>query len=731
MRKVTSLAKIAVAPLLIAFIVCVQIPAQIYWHNSEEFVLTLSALAPMLWASFAILCAILLLPAMVPNKSLRLRYVCFAQALALLAWFTASFRFGEYGAFDGGAIDLEPLSAGALLELGVWCVVLCLAVVFGRRLAHVLWQAVAFILFVSAVTLVWQALQQHFVGAERERPKVDSAAVFHEQLFTFSSSKNVVHIVLDELQTTVTSALLKHDPELGDVLDGFVFYPNTAANYASTYMAIPAMLTGKIYRNEYDKEKFMDAAMHGDSLPNVLQQAGFRVDHHTIPTQCEGTRLPHCSPIRTGLPSAVALSLIDFGFFRAAPEFFKAAIHNQNDWFVINLFFGGSYHATLGGRAHVLFGQFNRKLRVENAAPPTYKYFHSMLTHRPLTLTSECGGRSEPAKMTLPNRRAQAQCAFMHVKHFLEKLKALGIYDETMVVISADHGSSFQIDSEIDTLIKAGIPPIHHARALATLLVKPFGARGVLRASPVPAQLSDIPNTVLADLDMELLDHGEDIAALPQDAQRVREFMYFRWDFNIRTLPQLQEKLSYWIRGDVRNAESWQHASFADYIALNPRQTLQCGETVNFSNPNLADKIASAGLDKAESWGRWTTGGKVMLYFRYDAENCQPNQLAIQTGAFVNDKNPKVTAALHLNGEPLGQLTLSDQEDSDAQGKRVSWPLPRRLLKEGDPNVLELDISGTNSPHYLGMAEHDDRLLGLALISLTIDKADVGGLTQR
>ena len=94
MRHLNRLAKTAVAPLLIAFIICVQVPAQIYWQNSDEFSLSLRALTPTLAVGFAILCVLLLLPAILPSKAWRLRYRCFVQALALLTWFTASFRFG-------------------------------------------------------------------------------------------------------------------------------------------------------------------------------------------------------------------------------------------------------------------------------------------------------------------------------------------------------------------------------------------------------------------------------------------------------------------------------------------------------------------------------------------------------------------------------------------------------------------------------------------------------------
>ena len=89
--------------------------------------------------------------------------------------------------------------------------------------------------------------------------------------------------------------------------------------------------------------------------------------------------------------------------------------------------------------------------------------------------------------------------ALSHFVTLLETLKRLGIYDQTMIVLSSDHGDHWQGHQfDIEAFESRGITKRMLTRASAALAIKPFGARGPLAVSQAPVSLRDIPATILA-----------------------------------------------------------------------------------------------------------------------------------------------------------------------------------------------------------------------------------------
>ena len=71
---------------------------------------------------------------------------------------------------------------------------------------------------------------------------------------------------------------------------------------------------------------------------------------------------------------------------------------------------------------------------------PNYKYLHIGVPHWPVSLDANCnytGAR--------PLRRAnytdQARCGIRRVGEFLDKLRQLGLYDSSLIIVSSDHGT--------------------------------------------------------------------------------------------------------------------------------------------------------------------------------------------------------------------------------------------------------------------------------------------------
>jgi arylsulfatase A-like enzyme len=153
--------------------------------------------------------------------------------------------------------------------------------------------------------------------------------------------------------------------------------------------------------------------------------------------------------------------------------------------------------------------------------------------------------------------RGQATCAVRTVARFLKALHKHGIYDQTTLVILADHG--------------AGLPPLAsssswtpkfqllNAMADVLLLVKPAGSRGALATSWRPASLSDVSATICAESKACPMPTGG-MALLGEPAShaaRERQFMFYPWGFAEWTQDRVKVPERYRIVGRRVLQEAW------------------------------------------------------------------------------------------------------------------------------------------------------------------------------
>jgi hypothetical protein len=135
---------------------------------------------------------------------------------------------------------------------------------------------------------------------------------------------------------------------------------------------------------------------------------------------------------------------------------------------------------------------------------PTYKLVHVITPHAPLISERDCSYAGREFENGMKPFADQSRCTLATVKTLLDKLKALGIYDETMIVIHGDHGGgvAFDMATEDGRITSSfDVLPGLWGNPLPLLLVKKPGATGPLVGSDRPVSLTDLPATVSETLD--------------------------------------------------------------------------------------------------------------------------------------------------------------------------------------------------------------------------------------
>lgn len=555
------------ASALLATTVLLFVPLRLFLGNFYEFTITyprlliyLATLAAMGTATLALVLRL------VPRRARRWLWLT-TFALGALVWLQSALNPGDYGVLNGSAIDWgSPANRRAfMIEAALWLGGLGLVFGLHRRLAPHVGKICAILL---ATQLVGVAHLSATTLSSAATPWWNQHALEVRGKFAFSDDRNVVLLILDTFQTTLFQQLRDENPELFAGLDGFTFYPDTVGGYPVTQPSVPLLLTGAYYDNSVRFADFVKERFDGPALPTVLKRAGFRSDiYPAVPITVYLTpeNADNLKKIQFRVEwkrdREMLASLLDTAWFQAAPQPVKKWIYADNHWFLQNRV-GRENRASapaMRRNKDVLFIEEMEAKASVWPLPPTFKFYHLRGIHAPLDLNENLEQENMPEKSG--SYRRQAIAIMKITDRFLAKMKAIGAYDDALIVIAADHGfgpigiydpaRGQRPDDEFyrNDLFMGG--------ALALLLVKPVGARGELQTSAVQATLGDIPATVCAELGLEAPFEGLAVTrAVSQATPRRRRWHTFSWTWLAGNdyLPPLRE---YFIEGPGWYEESW------------------------------------------------------------------------------------------------------------------------------------------------------------------------------
>jgi hypothetical protein len=516
------------------------------------------------WVQLAFLVAALLLLACLPLPVLR-RVSCACLALVLVLYLQGHFFVWDYGPLDGTDIDWRAHDTAGMLELLAWIGLPLLALLLERRLwPHV--RTLAFILILlqaSSMAILLTGGKSFPAGPVRMERQI------HEAFFEFSADRNVLLVVLDTFAAPMFEDIVKQHAGIEEKLDGFTSYSDTLGSSPYTLLSIPVILSSAVYENAGTVQAYMAFALGPESLPAALKDKGYRADVVTMGTYRDYLEWLPGHDLTTVLydggeevEARAVLQAWDLTLFRFAPHFLKQRVYDHHRWLLQGYFLGADAESShTGGErvmevvpmqeaSNIVHERFLEYASLDSESP-TFKFIHLFTSHPPFLMQADGNLLTEAQYASIPvTQRALDQGVFAleQVFDMLDKLEALGVYDETLIVVTADHGTD----------ITKSTRPVYKRRAHPLLLVKPFGARGALRYSQARASVLDIPRTIGRAVGLDAGFSGYDLLGDDIPPDRERFYYYFNWEgkefWNIDHLPFLHK---YRVQGPVRELPSW------------------------------------------------------------------------------------------------------------------------------------------------------------------------------
>ncbi len=487
-----------------------------YFENRSEFQFGyLDLVSEYAIPAVATLALLLALGLVLGGRALD-RYVAVLFGLGVLLWVQQSFLSRGYGVFDGAGIDWASFTWRGWVDAALWVVWLGICL---RPPAFVVKVAggVSWVLFLGQLVLLgWQGFSspQAFWLTEYSRPGQPPDA-----LYKYSSTRNVVHVVMDSFQTDIFLDIVREEG-LEDDLEGFVLFWNNASVAQYTTLSLPAIFTGHGYDGSLPAGDYIKQSLTS-GLPTRLYESGFRVNLvPLIPMQSALHSAYFRTPSVFGSPVSTlrrweAAYLFDVALFRQAPHTLRRAIYDDEGWLVTRLV---SLSPDQKGFQHkAFFRDYAERIRTTTSTP-AYHFIHLLPPHPPYVTNADGSYAGGALPATRENFKNEGRAVMKIFVDLLERLRSLGIYDSSLIVLQGDHGS--RMSPVVDAVKISGLP----SRAVALLTVKLPGASGPLEIARTKTTVADVPATVMTGLGLEHDFGGDSVFSLDPDEPRTRLF---------------------------------------------------------------------------------------------------------------------------------------------------------------------------------------------------------------
>jgi len=517
------------------------IPFTLYLSNADEFVTPVWNILQLCFIPALVVLLLLYILGRFFRGEMHRRYTVFLAAIGLLIWFQGNVLIWDYGILDGRTIDWSKDVWRGWLDLGLWFGVISCAFIFYRQIGKIVVHIACAVFVIQLLTAIYSGIENSSKLGTQET-KIPSSNSALQELYKFSPENNVVHLVLDGFQSDVFEELMEHEllgKKYRSDFSGFVFYNETLGTFPYTRFAVPAFLSGEIYTNNVPKNDFITSVIKGKTILNTANEFGYVVDLASEPyfgalyangTHANSYIIPKDSA--TDFKSDNATMMLDLTLFRIAPHFVKKYVYNDQSW-LLNSKFSGKEHMQYRYFSHTAFvNELTENMSIERTSP-VYKYIHVMNVHNPMVVAPNCGYAGRTMGTTRITLTVQSKCTLDTIVKLFNKMKALGIYDNALIVMHADHGGwtvPYRWKQRIFWSNGEEITPFAASLASPLLAIKPPGvASGELKISPALASLTDIPDTISTIMKWGIGFGGKSILDLDPKTQRERKFYFYTW----------------------------------------------------------------------------------------------------------------------------------------------------------------------------------------------------------
>ncbi len=425
----------------------------LYRSNEREFWFPLSDVLPdILLVFFVFALAAAVVHFILPDgrkTSLRLWFGTAAAAGTLCVFVQNHFLSSYLPVLTGDPIDWSQYQgwnvASFVLWGGVFLLFIVLVFVRPQTMRILGYSLLALLLCAEIVTGTVEAAS---LTNRNEKKK----AYFSETgMYETSTAGNVVVIVSDTFECTYMNMVLEKYPEYREFLSDCTLYDNVSGISIFTDYSYPKFLTGADLPLGMDVKDGMQWCFERQTILDRIQANGWDIGYYTTfsPTESVRDKIINYSdqPMHPDAYGKAELTklLIWNSFFRSAPHFIKQK-------FIVNSLEYELLKATRTNEDPYVEDDrtFYLRMRDMGLTPvdgkPRYSIYELWGIHEPSHFNADVEYVTWDEDVPIDDRKVEDVRAQLTIlRTYLDQLKVAGTYDDTTVIVTADHGYKMRL----------------------------------------------------------------------------------------------------------------------------------------------------------------------------------------------------------------------------------------------------------------------------------------------
>ncbi len=527
-------------------------PFELYLPNMSYFTFSFLDMAPpMILVGVGVTAALTLILMLLRGKFFN--YIASAVfSTTICAYVQGNFLNQNWGSLDGTPIQWENMALTMLGNFVIWAVIFIIPYIVSyfkpKMWRQMLIFLSALLIAMQSVAMVALLVRNDFIGS------ISNGYLSKSTIYELSPKNNVIVFLLDRFDEAYGEELFENRyPEMKDNFTDFIYYDNAAGTYSRTFPSVTYLLTGVKCNYDMPVSRYFQKAWTEGTFLKDIKDAGYQskiytdvnyvirnVDYAADKIDNIGKYLQ-----KTDTPQMIK-AMLNLSAYRYSPVAMKPFFWlYTGDLENITTVEGDSSDKYITDDAAFWANLKKDKLSVKEDSTGSFVFYHLRGAHDPYVM-DEDGNTLEGGTGGGSGRDVYRQIAgnMNMITDYIAYLKAEGLYDDTTIIITADHGRTGTL-TELD-----------YERTIM-LMIKPQNANSgtPLTYNSAPLTQENIQATILKELGIEYKSYGQAVDEVPEDADVTRYFymsgsdsMKVKRDYNL---------VKYKIVGHIKDFDNW------------------------------------------------------------------------------------------------------------------------------------------------------------------------------
>lgn len=668
------------------------VPSSLFLGNIDEFRLNYTAVLPILLAVGAIIwCAINIGALCLVETKWLSHYIALVFSGVAGIYAQGNFLNPKFPALDGTEINWSQYGTYAIISVGFW--ILCIATM---QLVVKVWKqkAEAVIKYASYFVAAVQLLSLIVLIITTDKTEITKHGFAAEGEFTVGTEENIIVFVVDSLESACMKEYMDSEEFDKEAFADFTFFDNAVSGGAPTELGMPALLTGAEYEptwtdvKDYKKEVWQEVTIYDE-----MHSQDYDVRFYSELDFLKGFD----KEIVDNMALVEGYKIRDYGKFvrnfyklvnfYVMPQNVKKSFWLSTDDIRELIVPSDNIYRTDDVK---FYEDFKRADGLQTDYSKAYRLYHLNGVHFPFKMDENIE-RIEDASGT---EQRQMTGVMKIVQAYISALKAAGVYENSTIIITGDHGQHADYNLEANPAV----------------LVKEANTKGEFTINSAPVHFRNLMATTAAAFQEDYSAYGPSMYDITDDSDVERLHTVYA-DIRNRAFPDEQhnEEKSY-----IRYIIGTDAADRDGYRIYNPyeinRFSYAIGNRINFTPDDPYAKNMTYRLYQENNTG--IASNELSMCIELEGYTGGDAEFRFTYADIYNDSQK---IKVYAKGRKVSEITCM----AGGIGQEQAVVIPEECIEDG-VLVLRMVFPNAVTPHQLDASNPDTRVLSVAFASMQI-----------